>query len=123
MTPSSDKPVLWLREDDKWQLETGLGTTAFIFICNIICASSPSPSPSVLDRALREGKEKREVWLTLVYLGFSSTASVASADWAAMGAGSSVLQSSGLHCVCCTKMATAVQAARKFIFSDSIPLL
>lgn len=80
------QPALWLGEDVKWQLETGLGTTAFIFVCNIICASSPSFSPSVLNRALREGREKRKGWLTLVHLGFSSAASVALADRAPVSA-------------------------------------
>lgn len=53
----------------------------------------------VLNRALREGKEKRKVWLTLVCLGFSSAASVASAERAALGVGSSVPRSSEVFCV------------------------
>lgn len=100
-----------------------MGTTAFIFIRNIICASSSSRSPSVLNRALREVKEKRKVWLTLVYLGFSSTASVAPADGAVLGVGSSVRRGSDVYFVCCAKMATAAQATLKLIFNDNIPLL
>lgn len=90
------QPVLWLREGDKWQLETSLGATAFIFACNIICLLF-SPSHHVLNRPLREG-QKKEVGLMFVYFALSSAAATAPADWAPLGAQSCMQQ-----CVCDTR--------------------